>query len=98
MLRKPPSLLFCLSRNLWYQIVAFPVVEAPRFTNGQIATIVTAVASVVIAMAILYCQKKWPPPQAVALSQDDDSQVLDEALSLDMHTTEEEQGKHSLKG
>ncbi|EAL20823.1 hypothetical protein CNBE1850 [Cryptococcus deneoformans B-3501A] len=58
--------LFSSVWNLWYQIVAWPVVEAPRFRNGQIATLVTGAASVGIAVAIVYCSKKWPPAIANA--------------------------------
>nr|ODN91138.1 MFS transporter, ACS family, pantothenate transporter [Cryptococcus depauperatus CBS 7841] len=53
--------LFSNIWNLWYQIVAWPVVEAPRFKNGQIATIVTGAASVFVAVAIVYCSRRWPP-------------------------------------
>lgn len=59
-------LVFSSVWNLWYQIVAWPVVEAPRFRNGQIATLVTGAASVGIAVAIVYCSKKWPPAIANA--------------------------------
>lgn len=47
---------------LWYGIALWPVSEAPRFRNGQIATIVTGAASVAIAGAIVYCSKRWPAP------------------------------------
>lgn len=53
--------LFSNLWNLWYQIVAWPVVDAPRFTNGQIATIVTGGASIFIAAAIVYCSRKYRP-------------------------------------
>ena len=39
----------------------WPVTHAPKFRNGQIATIVTGAASVVIAAAIVYCSRRWPP-------------------------------------
>jgi ACS family pantothenate transporter-like MFS transporter len=44
---------------LWYGIVVFPVVQAPRFKNGQIATIVCGAASVGIAFAIVLLSKKY---------------------------------------
>ncbi|WWC65719.1 uncharacterized protein I303_108341 [Kwoniella dejecticola CBS 10117] len=53
--------LFSNIWNLWYQIVAWPVVDAPRFRDGQIATLVTGAASVVVAIAIMYCSKRYPP-------------------------------------
>ncbi|RSH94945.1 hypothetical protein EHS25_000029 [Saitozyma podzolica] len=46
---------------LWYQIACWPVVQAPRFRNGQIATLVTGAVSVGIAVAIVYCSRRWPP-------------------------------------
>ncbi|KAK8849531.1 hypothetical protein IAR55_004865 [Kwoniella newhampshirensis] len=46
---------------LWYQIVAWPVIHAPQFRNGQIATLVTGAAAVLIAAAIVYCSRRWPP-------------------------------------
>ncbi|OCF37148.1 MFS transporter, ACS family, pantothenate transporter [Kwoniella heveanensis BCC8398] len=64
--------LFSNLWNLWYQIVAWPVVEAPRFRNGQIATLVTGVVSVGIAVAIVYCSRRWPPalPEAEIVEVD----------------------------
>lgn len=46
---------------LWYGIALWPVSEAPRFRNGQIATIATGGASVLIAAAIVYCSRRWRP-------------------------------------
>jgi ACS family pantothenate transporter-like MFS transporter len=40
--------------------VAFPIVDAPQFHKGQIATIVTAIASVGIAVSITYCARRYP--------------------------------------
>jgi ACS family pantothenate transporter-like MFS transporter len=65
-------------RSLWYQIVAYPVVQAPKFRNGQIACIVTAVAGLGIACAIVYCSRKWPPPLPVL---EEDEKVKDDAES-----------------
>ncbi|WVQ79336.1 hypothetical protein IAT38_001433 [Cryptococcus sp. DSM 104549] len=47
--------------NLWYQIVVWPVVDAPRFRNGQIGTIVTGFFSLGIAVLVVYCLRRWPP-------------------------------------
>lgn len=46
---------------LWYGIALWPVSEAPKFRNGQIATIATGGASVAIAAAIVYCSRRWKP-------------------------------------
>lgn len=46
---------------LWYGIALWPVSEAPKFRNGQIATIATGGASVIIAAAIVYCSRRWKP-------------------------------------
>ncbi|KAL7420600.1 hypothetical protein Q5752_004551 [Cryptotrichosporon argae] len=46
---------------LWYGIVCWPVVSAPKFRNGQIATLVTGAAGVAIAAAIVYCSRRFPP-------------------------------------
>lgn len=53
---------------LWYGIALWPVSEAPKFRNGQIATIATGAASVIIAGAIVYCSRRWKPtlPQDLA--------------------------------
>lgn len=47
--------------NLWYSIVAWPIVDAPKFRNGQIATLVTGAFTVGVACAILYCSRRFPP-------------------------------------
>lgn len=47
---------------LWYGIAIWPVVDQPKFRNGQIATIVTGAASVGVAGAIAYCARRWPAP------------------------------------
>jgi ACS family pantothenate transporter-like MFS transporter len=52
--------LFSNIWNLWYQIVLWPVVEAPQFRNGQIATIATGAVAVLIAAAIVHCSRRWP--------------------------------------
>lgn len=52
--------LFSNLWNLWYQIVAFPVTQAPQFKNGQIATLVTAVVSVGIATGIWWLNRRYP--------------------------------------
>ena len=44
---------------LWYGIVVFPVVQAPQFKNGQIATIVCGAASIGIAFAIVLLSRKY---------------------------------------
>lgn len=46
--------------NLWYNIVAFPITEAPQFKTGQIATTVNGTVSVVIATAIWWLNKRYP--------------------------------------
>ena len=46
---------------LWYAIVCWPVVDAPKFRNGQIGTLVTGFFGVLIAVAIVYCSRKYPP-------------------------------------
>lgn len=53
--------LFSNIWNLWYQIALWPVVDAPQFRKGQIATIVTGAVAVAIAAAIVYCTRRWPP-------------------------------------
>lgn len=45
---------------LWYGIALWPVVDKPKFRNGQIATIATGGASVAVAAAIVYCSRRWP--------------------------------------
>ena len=59
---------------LWYGIVVFPVVQAPQFKNGQIATIVCGAASVGIAFAIVLLSRKYyrdhPEAQVVVASGD----------------------------
>lgn len=58
--------------NIWYAIVAWPVVDAPRFRNGQIATLVTGAASVLIACAIVFCSRRFGPrPQSDVVSVDE---------------------------
>lgn len=56
---------------LWYGIAVWPVVQAPKFRNGQIATLVTGAVSVAIAAAIVYCTRRWPPsmPQDNAIEE-----------------------------
>lgn len=54
--------LFSNLWNLWYQIALWPVVDQPRFTKGQIATLVTGAVSVGVAAAIVYCSRKYRPP------------------------------------
>jgi ACS family pantothenate transporter-like MFS transporter len=44
---------------LWYGIAIWPVKHKPRFTNGQIATIVTGAVSVGVAGAIAYCARRY---------------------------------------
>ncbi|OCF77942.1 MFS transporter, ACS family, pantothenate transporter [Kwoniella mangroviensis CBS 8886] len=77
--------LFSNIWNLWYQIVAWPVVEAPRFRNGQIATLVTGAASVAIAVAIVYCSRKYPPALPSAEIVEIDGKLTD--VTHNTHTT-----------
>lgn len=58
--------------NLWYQIALWPVVDQPRFTKGQIATLATGAASVGVAAAIVYCSRRYRPalPQDEAAAMD----------------------------
>lgn len=46
---------------LWYGIAVWPVSHAPKFRNGQIATIVTGAAAIGVAAAIVYCSRRYPP-------------------------------------
>lgn len=80
--------LFSNLWNLWYQIAVWPVVDQPRFTKGQIATIVTGAASVAIAAAIVYCSRKYKP----ALPQDLEN-VEAEYSERGMHTPTDEKEK-----
>lgn len=58
--------------NIWYAIVAWPIVDAPKFRNGQIATLVTGAVSVGIACAIVYCSRRFGPhPQSQVESMDE---------------------------
>ncbi|KAK4686085.1 MFS transporter, ACS family, pantothenate transporter, partial [Tremellales sp. Uapishka_1] len=52
--------LFSNIWSLWYSIVCWPIVDSPRFRNGQIATLVTGAASVGIAAAVVYCSRRYP--------------------------------------
>ncbi|KAL1410735.1 hypothetical protein Q8F55_001677 [Vanrija albida] len=52
--------LFSNVWNLWYAIALWPQASAPRFRNGQIATIATGVASLVITAGIVYLSRKFP--------------------------------------
>jgi hypothetical protein len=52
---------------LWYQIVCWPVVQAPKFRNGQIATLVTGAVSVSSSRVELATNVK--PNVQVALSR-----------------------------
>lgn len=76
--------------NLWYQIVAWPIVDAPRFTKGQIATLVTGAASVGIAVAIVYCGRRWPP----SLPQEGDK---DHDQTYDIETGEQGEDKTAMR-
>lgn len=53
--------LFSNCWALWYGIALWPVVDQPRFKKGQIATIVTGAAALVVAWAIVYCSVRWAP-------------------------------------
>ena len=52
--------------GLWYNIVCWPVVGAPQFHRGQIATLVTGFAGIGFAAAIAICSRRWPGPTLTA--------------------------------
>lgn len=74
--------LFSNLWNLWYQIAVWPIVDRPRFKKGQIATIVTGIASVGIAAAIAWCSRRFKPD----LPQDHVHEMDGEGVERDVHT------------
>ncbi|OCF32251.1 MFS transporter, ACS family, pantothenate transporter [Kwoniella heveanensis BCC8398] len=47
--------------TLWYNIVCWPVVDVPKFRNGQIATLITGAAMIGLAAFMLYLERRFPP-------------------------------------
>ena len=47
--------------NLWYNIVCWPVVDVPKFRNGQIATLVTGTTMCGLAVIMVFLGRKYPP-------------------------------------
>ncbi|KAL1413284.1 hypothetical protein Q8F55_001040 [Vanrija albida] len=83
--------LFSNLWNLWYQITVWPVSQAPKFRNGQIATIVTGAASVGIAAAIVYCSRAYPPN----LPQDNEAaEVAEKGFDVAEEPVAEEKGHY----
>lgn len=74
--------------------MAWPVVEAPRFRNGQIATLVTGAASVGIALAIVYCSRRWPP----AISKADLDLERESMAEGEKSTSKDEEAGVSVEG
>lgn len=77
--------------NLWYAITVWPVSQAPKFRNGQIATLVTGAASVAIAGGIVLFSRRYPP----ALPQDNEvAEANEKGFDVSEVPASEDQGHH----
>jgi len=80
--------------NIWYSIVAWPIVDAPRFRKGQIATLVTGAVSVLIACAIVFCSRRFGP----RLQSPSEVVSVDEAGDAEGHLGPESDAKTDVHG